>query len=59
MKVRQGVAATLLVAGGALLTWATATALEEYAADNHAASAASTAGGPVAPYTPPEPRRMF
>jgi len=56
MKVLQGVAATLLIGGGALFTWATAMALEEYAIDQHAASAA---GGTVVPYRPPEARPSF
>jgi len=59
MKVLQGVAATLLIGGGALFTWATATALEAYAIDQHAASAASADGGTVVPYRPPEARPRF
>jgi hypothetical protein len=59
MKVLQGVAATLLIGGGALFTWATAMALEEYAIDQHAASAASADGGTVVPYRPPEARPSF
>jgi len=60
--VLQGIAATLLIGGGALFTWATATALEAYAIDQHAASAASAAsadGGTVVPYRPPEARPRF
>jgi hypothetical protein len=59
MKVFQGVVATLLVGGAALFTWATATALEEYAIDKHAASAASADGGTVVPYRPPAARPSF
>jgi hypothetical protein len=60
MKVHQGVTAGLLVACGALLTWATASAMEQYAADKLAASAARNAGGTAAPYNPGEPpRRTF
>jgi len=59
MKVLQGVAAALLIGGGALFTWATATALEEYAIDKYAASAAGADGGTVVPYRPPAARPSF
>ena len=57
MKVRPGFMSGLLAVGGGLLTWAAASALEEYEVDK-AASAASKAGETVA-YNPGEPRRTF
>ena len=57
MKARQFFVASLLALAGALITWATASGLEQYAIDTHAASAFSTDG--TAPYNPGEPRRRF
>jgi hypothetical protein len=45
MKMFQLFTASLLVAGGALLTWAAASVLEQHAVDKHAASAFSNDQG--------------
>ena len=55
MKVRQILVACLMALGGAFLTWATASALEQYMTDKHDRETVV-----AAPYNPgKEPRRTF
>lgn len=58
MIVRHLLKASLLVAVGAFLTWATASALEQHAVDGHAAGASSSDQEAYRPPTDSALRRM-